>query len=66
MSWWEYRLARGAGYSVWDSFRSAYLKQDVPSRAGELEAEIRAKIAQLEKTHPDLAEELRRNTGISN
>jgi hypothetical protein len=64
MSWSEYRLARGAGYSVWDSFRSAFLNADVPSRAAEIDAEIRKRIARVEKTNPALAEELRRNVGI--
>jgi hypothetical protein len=60
MGWWEYRLARGAGYSRWDAFRSAFLNHRLPSRKAEIDAEREATIARMEAIDPELVAKLRR------
>jgi hypothetical protein len=60
MAWWEYRLARGAGYSRWDAFRGSFLNQDLPSRKAEIEAEREATIARMEALDPELVAKFRR------
>lgn len=60
MAWWEYRLARGAGYSRWDAFRGSFLNQNLPSRKAEIEAEREASITRIEKLDPEWAAKLRK------
>ena len=59
MAWWEFKLLRGAGYSVTDSLKGALLNKDLPSRQAEIEAERQATIEQIEKLDPEYAAKLR-------
>jgi hypothetical protein len=60
MKWWEYRLARGAGYSVWDSLASAFFnkKLDHDKREAQIAAERMAIITGMEKLDPALAHKM--------
>lgn len=64
LAWWAYRLARGAGYSRWDAFRSGFLNQTLPSRKEEIEAELTATISRMEKLDPELVAKFRREGKI--
>jgi hypothetical protein len=59
MRWWEYRLARGAGYSVWDSLTAVLFDRELPSRKAEIDAEREAIAARVEKLDPELAAKIR-------
>jgi hypothetical protein len=53
---WKYRLARGAGYSRWDSFCSAFFNIRLPSRKAEMDAGGRQS---LQESKIGLAEKFR-------
>ena len=50
MKWWEYRLARGAGFSVWELLASAFFNKelDMKKRKAEIAEARAAHIAKLE------------------
>ena len=50
MPYWAYRLARGAGYSRWQSFRGAFLNAKLPDRKNEIQAERDASLGRLWKS----------------
>ena len=60
MAWWEYKHARAAGYSVFDSLASSLLNKELPSRKAEIEAEKEATIARMEALDPELVAKFRR------
>jgi hypothetical protein len=66
MRWWEYRLARGAGYSVLESLASTLFNKELPSRKAEIDAEREAIAARVEKLDPELAAKIRGEHKISN
>jgi mono/diheme cytochrome c family protein len=59
MAWREYRLARGAGYAVWDSLASAFFNKELPSRQAEIAAKRDAVLARIEKLDPERAAKIR-------
>ncbi len=61
MAWWEYRVARRTGHSIFTSLSASVFNKKLPSKAAKTKAELEATLKQIEKRDPELAARLRRD-----